>query len=161
MRVVLLVLLVALVGAAVPARADRPPADATVVARFCAKAASQYDINQCAGKVGKAADQELNATYQAVLKKWAAYPDMINKLRQAQRAWLSYRDADLAARFAGSDGPSRGTAYPAAYALYQASLERERTARLCSYLRGTAYGEQDSAPCADLVRDPAVVPSAP
>ncbi|WP_017461298.1 lysozyme inhibitor LprI family protein [Dyella ginsengisoli] len=144
-----------------PARADQPPADSAVVARFCAKAATQYDMNQCAGQVGEAADKELNATYRAVLKKWAAYPEMIAKLRKAQRAWLSYRDADLAARFANAEGPDRGTAYPAAYALYQAGLERERTARLCDYLRGDAYGEQDSAPCADLVRHPFVVPKAP
>lgn len=146
---------------AAPARADQPPADDAVVARFCAKATTQYDMNQCAGQISGAADKELNATYQAVLKKWAAYPAMIAKLRKAQRAWLSYRDADLAARFADSEGPDRGTAFPAAYALYQASLERERTARLCDYLRGYAYGEQDSASCADLVRHPFVVPKAP
>ncbi|MCP1374394.1 lysozyme inhibitor LprI family protein [Dyella lutea] len=162
MRFVALVALVILAWLmAAPVRADQPPADNAVVAKFCAKAASQYDMNQCAGRVGKAADEELNATYQAVLRKWAAYPKMIAKLRQAQRAWLSYRDADLAARFADSEGPDRGTAFPAAYALYQASLERERTARLCDYLRGDAYGEQDSAPCPDLVRHPFVVPKAP
>jgi uncharacterized protein YecT (DUF1311 family) len=144
-----------------PARADQPPPDQAVVAQFCAKATTQYDMNQCAGQISGAADKELNATYQAVLRKWAAYPELIAKLRQAQRAWLSYRDADLAARFANSQGPDRGTAYPAAYAFYQASLERERTARLCDYLRGDAYGEQDSAPCADLVRHPFVVPHTP
>lgn len=154
-----LLVLGSLLGASV--RADQPPADDAVVAQFCAKATTQYDMNQCAGQVSGAADRELNATYQAVLKKWAAYPEMIAKLRKAQRAWLNYRDADLAARFADSQGPDRGTAFPAAYALYQASLERERTARLCDYLRGDAYGEQDSAPCADLVSHPFVVPHTP
>ncbi|HTV85675.1 MAG TPA: lysozyme inhibitor LprI family protein [Dyella sp.] len=142
-------------------QADQPPSDQQIVDRYCAKADTQADMNQCAQDAVSAADKELNATYQAVLKKWAAYPVMLDKLRQSQRQWLSYRDADLKARFAIEDGEGaeRGTAYPAAYAFYQASLERERTARLCEYLRGTAYGERDSAPCAELVKHPLIVPN--
>jgi uncharacterized protein YecT (DUF1311 family) len=158
---ILLAACLLLVAAAV--QADQPPADQQIVDHYCAKANTQADINQCAGDAASAADQELNATYQAVLKKWAAYPAMIDKLRLSQRQWLSYRDADLKARFAIEDaeGAGRGTAYPAAYAFYQASLERERTARLCEYLRGAAYGERDSAPCAELVKHPFVVPNTP
>ena len=150
-------------GVAALARADQPPIDATVEKQFCANATTQADVNQCAAVEMSTADRELNATYQAALRKWAAFPGMIQKMRESQRAWLAYRDADLKARFAieDADGPNRGTAYPAAYAFYQASLERERTSRLCEYLRGAAYGERDSAPCADLVKHPLIVPNTP
>ncbi|WP_430388362.1 lysozyme inhibitor LprI family protein [Dyella sp. 20L07] len=151
-----------LIAVAFAAKADQPPVDREVEATFCANAKTQLDMTQCAGTAADAADRDLNATYQAVLKKWANFPGMIEKLRASQRAWLAYRDADIASRFANADaeGANRGTAYPAAYGFYRAGLERERTARLCEYLRGDAYGERDSAPCADLVRHPLIVPHA-
>lgn len=163
MRGALAIIIFLLSGAAASVSADQPPSDEQVEARFCAKATTQADINQCAADAAAAADRDLNATYQAVLKKWAAYPNVISKVRLSQRAWLTYRDADLKARFANEDaeGSARGTAYPAAYAFYHASLERERTARLCEYLRGAAYGAREASPCADLVKHPIIVPSNP
>ena len=155
----LLALLV--LGLACSVHADQPQSDRQIVDHYCAKANTQFDMNTCASAALNDADRQLNDTYQAALKKWAAFPDMIGKLRQSQRTWLAYRDTDLKARFAIEDaeGPNRGTAYPSAYALYKAGLEFERAARLCGYLRGTAYGEQDSASCADLVKHPSVVPN--
>jgi uncharacterized protein YecT (DUF1311 family) len=165
MRTAILAIAVLLVAclASQPAKADQPPADDKSEAPFCANANTQMDIDRCSADALHAADSELNATYQAVLKKWAAYPAMIEKLRLTQRSWIAYRDADLASRFANADaeGADRGSAYPAAFNFYSASLERERTARLCEYLRGDAYGERDRAPCTDLVRQPLVVPRAP
>jgi uncharacterized protein YecT (DUF1311 family) len=155
----LVVLLFGVIGVA---QADQPQSDQQIVDHYCANANTQMDMNTCAAAALSDADRQLNVTYQAVLKKWAAYPDMIAKLRLAQRNWLSYRDADIAARFAIADqDKARGTAYPMAHTLYQAGLEFERTARLCEYLRGDAYGERDNAPCADLVAHPTVVPHQP
>jgi len=145
--------------------ADQPMSDQQIVDRYCAKANTQRDMDECAAAALTEADRQLNATYQAVLKKWAAFPSMTAKLRQAQRNWLTYRDADIAARFANADHDqavgAAGTAYPMARNLYQAGLVFERTARLCEFLRGDAYGERDNAPCAELVAHPAVVSHQP
>lgn len=152
----------ALLCVAGSASADQPMSDQQVVDHYCAKASTQVDMDACAGNALSDADRQLNATYQTVLKKWGAFPDMIAKLRQSQRDWLAYRDADIKARFAIEDAESvvdRGSAYPAAHAFYQAGLEFERTARLCEYLRGAAYGERDPSPCADLVKRPLVMPN--
>jgi uncharacterized protein YecT (DUF1311 family) len=143
--------------------ADQPISDQQVLHRYCDKADTQSEMDVCARSALADADRQLNATYQAVIKKWAAFPDMISKLRVAQRQWLAYRDADIAARFANADRElatgTAGSAYPAAHSLYEAGLEFERTARLCEFLRGDAYGERDEAPCATLVAHPLVLPN--
>ena len=51
-----------------------------------------YDANICLSKVQDKVDQELNQTYQSALKRWNEDPNR-EELRQAQRAWVSYRDA--------------------------------------------------------------------
>ncbi|WP_284322360.1 lysozyme inhibitor LprI family protein [Dyella acidisoli] len=139
--------------------------DQQVVDRYCAKANTQRDMDECSAAALSDANHQLNATYQAVLKKWAAFPAMTTKVRQAQRGWLTYRDADVAAHFAIADqdraAGTAGTAYPMARNLYQTGLVLERVARLCEFLRGDAYGERDNASCADLVAHPTVVPHQP
>lgn len=160
MRPALPTLVVALLAAAPVAWADQPPDAQSVVDQFCAKAQTTADMNECAGKMLASADRDLNATYQAVLKKWVNVPRVVDAVRRAQRGWIAYRDTDLAARFADSVDPAtRGTAYPSAHAMYQADLTRERTARLCQFLRGASVGESNDAPCADLVRHPSIVPA--
>ncbi|GLQ49650.1 hypothetical protein GCM10010872_10990 [Dyella flava] len=162
MKMGLAVLLLGVIGSA---HAEQPLSNQQIVDHYCANANTQMQMDACSAQALGDADRQLNATYQAVLKKWAAYPSMSAKLRQAQRNWLTYRDADIAARFAIADqdkaAGTAGTAYPTAHNLYQAGLEFERVARLCEYLRGDAYGERDNAPCADLVAHPAVVPHQP
>jgi uncharacterized protein YecT (DUF1311 family) len=158
-RLLILLAAVALLGPAA-ARADEAPADQAIFNQFCGKAQTTADMNDCAGGMLTAADKDLNTTYQAVLKKWANVPGVVDSVRKAQRAWINYRDADVAARFADAgDAASRGTAYASAHTIYQAGVVRERTARLCEYLRGASYGERDTAPCADLARHPSIVPA--
>jgi uncharacterized protein YecT (DUF1311 family) len=161
-KIGLAVALFALLGSA---HADQPLSEQQIVNHYCANANTQVNMDTCSATAVSDANRQLNATYQAVLKKWAAFPGMTAKLRQAQRNWLTYRDADIAARFAIADedkaAGTAGTVYPTAHNLYQAGLALERAARLCEYLRGDAYGERDNAPCADLVAHPTVVPHQP
>jgi len=60
------------------------------------KAGSQSEIESCAAKDYKTSDSELNNVYQSVVKKYENHPAVIKRLREAQRAWLSYRDAQIA-----------------------------------------------------------------
>jgi uncharacterized protein YecT (DUF1311 family) len=73
-------------------------------AEDCSNAQTQADMNQCAGRNYKAADRILNLVYQQVLAK-ARESDRNGSggdysyetaLRNAQRAWIAYRDADCA-----------------------------------------------------------------
>ncbi|PTQ72508.1 lysozyme inhibitor LprI family protein [Celeribacter persicus] len=66
----------------------------------CANAMTQTEINICAGRDYKAADEDLNLVYQsamAVAKEWdlGLSEDLCcasEALREAQRAWIPYRD---------------------------------------------------------------------
>jgi uncharacterized protein YecT (DUF1311 family) len=58
----------------------------------CANARTQLEMNECAIKEYKAADAELNRVYKEVIA--ALRPEMQEKLRAAQRAWITYRDAN-------------------------------------------------------------------
>ncbi len=71
----------------------------------CADAISQSDMNICAEEDWQEADQDLNTTYQDVMAAMqqidADLPDDLSgaedALRDAQRAWISYRDANCTA----------------------------------------------------------------
>lgn len=142
------------------ASADQSMSYQQIEDHYCPKAGTQVYMTVCAGDALSDADRQLNATYQAVLKKWGAFPDMVAKLRQSERDWLVYRDADIKARFAVSDAsPFQGSDSAEIHSFYRAGLEFERVARLCEYLRGGPDGERDSSPCADLVKHPLVVPN--
>lgn len=71
----------------------------------CADAVTQMDMNICAEEEWQAADAELNSTYQEVMAGMkqmdADLPEELQgaevALREAQRAWIGYRDANCTA----------------------------------------------------------------
>ena len=77
-----------------------------------ARAQTQAEMNQDACAQYKNADQALNATYKKVLKDYAKDPLFLAKLKQAQRAWIAFRDGHLAARFPKVDKPRPSAARP-------------------------------------------------
>jgi uncharacterized protein YecT (DUF1311 family) len=105
-------------------------------------AKTQLKVNQCAAGELKAADAELNRVYQAILMKYKAQRTFVESLRKAQRAWVRFRDAELAARFPGDDKQSRyGSAYPMCANLFLAKRTRERVAQLREWLSGAEEGD--------------------
>ena len=58
----------------------------------CAKETSQMGLNQCFGKVADAADAKLNRLYKELIGK--AEGKEKDSLRDAQRAWIAYRDKE-------------------------------------------------------------------
>lgn len=82
---------------------------------------SQLDMNVQAGKRHQMADQDLNKAYAKAMAE--ASPDGKLRLRAAQRAWVTFRDLDCAAR-TGSRG---GSFYPAALSLCLEEVADART----------------------------------
>lgn len=58
-------------------------------------ASSTLSMSQCYAEANKAWDKEMNNQYTQLMKKLTGEPK--DKLRAAQRAWLTYRDSWLAA----------------------------------------------------------------
>jgi uncharacterized protein YecT (DUF1311 family) len=107
-----------------------------------ARAQSQAEINAqaCAGFA--AADRELNAVYQAVLRQNAADKRFTAKFRAAQRAWVAFRDAEMAARYPAEDIQREyGTMYNSCYCTEVAALTGQRTEALMRWRDGIAEGD--------------------
>ena len=103
----------------------------------CTKSANtQLELTQCAGDDAKRADAELNSVYQQLLSKAKGNEHAIEKIRAAQRAWISFRDAQLAAVFPREDKQAAyGSMYAMCYANIAAEMTRERTAQLRRMLK--------------------------
>ncbi len=113
------------------------------------RAQNQVQIDACAASDFAAADRELNAVYARIQRDYAHDAAVLAKLRLAQRAWLAFRDAELAARYPDADpATAYGSAYAGCAAGVKAELTRARTTELKRWLDGVAEGEV----CAGSVR---------
>lgn len=118
----------ALLGLSAPAAAQ---------AIDCSQAMAQQDLNQCAYADWEAADAQLNAAYQeamVLLQEWDARLPANERggaemLRQAQRAWITFRDNACAAEGYAMKG---GSAEPLLVYGCMRLLTIERTGHLTS-----------------------------
>lgn len=106
----------------------------------CKDPQSNYDMKYCAAEDLKKADAELNVAYKKALdeaRKWyqstkgspgnETMPDSEAVLRDAQRAWVSFRDANCKYQYQIYYG---GTHAPLAHALCMVDMTRARTKEL-------------------------------
>lgn len=70
----------------------------------------QLDLNTCAAQARTRADQELNQVYAAYKKRLP--PNQTQRLKQAQLAWIKFRDASCVFESSGVEG---GSAHPMVY----------------------------------------------
>lgn len=105
-------------------------------------AQTQSATNQDVCAQYKQADQALNVTYRKVLKDYASDPEFVAKFKRAQRAWLIFRDAHLAARFPKADKQAEyGSAYPTCRCTLLAELTEQRTRELKVWADGIPEGD--------------------
>src|SRR5687767_11940624 len=96
------------------ARAQKPEADCFE------KATTQLESNDCAARQYQEADAELNRVYKAILEKHKEDKLFVEKLRAAQRAWLTYRDAEIEAKYPhAGEAHYYGSIFPMCDSLYQ------------------------------------------
>ena len=102
---------------------------------------AQSQMNHCAGEDSSAADAELNRVYKDLLNKNKDDENASKKLREAQRAWVAFRNAELEALYPAQDKQTEyGSIYPMCYAIVLTKMTKERTAQLRGML-------QDKDPC--------------
>jgi uncharacterized protein YecT (DUF1311 family) len=73
----------------------------------CNPNGSQSEMNMCAANDFAAADKALNTVYRDVVACSAGNPVFVGKLKDAQRQWIRFRDAELEARFPRRPGRGR------------------------------------------------------
>lgn len=95
----------------------------------CAKAQTQMDLNACTDQAYRAADLALNQTYQTLRKRLSEQSR--SKLKDAQRAWISFRDAECTFIASGVEG---GSAQPMVHSSCLTNLTRERTEALAKQM---------------------------
>ena len=114
-----------------------------------ALAQTQAGMNREACDEYTKADADLNTIYQQVLRDYKADALFVGKLRAAQRTWIPYRDAHLAALYPAADPQSQyGSVYPACRCVALAEVTRKRTEELRRWTGGAAEGDV----CAGSVR---------
>ena len=103
----------------------------------CANARTQLELNECYCNQYKKADAEMNQVYQKLISTNTDNKLFIDKLRLAQRAWVSFRDAQLDAIYPVTDDPRAkyGSIYPMCYCMAQTELTVERTKQLQRMLK--------------------------
>lgn len=103
---------------------------------------TQNAMNEDACAQYKKADQALNSTYARVLKDYAKDPQFLAKLKQAQRAWLLFRDAHLEARFPKPDKQAEyGSTYPTCRCSVLTGLTEQREKELKVWADGIPEGD--------------------
>lgn len=115
---------------AAPASADGPD---------CKNPMDQHTMNHCAGLAYEAADAKLNAAY-AKLKAAQSEDGFKVKLRDAQRAWIQFRDKHCTYEAAENEG---GSIYPLVYSGCLTRLTRDRT----NVLEQLAACQKDAEKC--------------
>lgn len=106
------------------------------------KAETQLELNQCAGSDFQKADDELNALYKQILSEYADDPEFIQKFKDAQRAWIKFRDAEIEALFPHSkEDHYYGSVYPMCNRNRMTMLTNERIAQLKEWSEKTEEGD--------------------
>ena len=96
----------------------------------CSNADTQAEMNICAGQEYKTADAALNRVYQQLVAKLES--EEKNQLKQAQTAWIKYRDTNC--EFV-ADQYKGGSMRPMIYGLCLADVTRNRTSELRAQIK--------------------------
>ena len=103
-----------------------------VRAEDCANAADQATMNRCADEDYKKTDAELNKTYRQITLRLKGDEKTTRLLVEAQKAWLSFRNAECT--FATS-ASADGSVYPMLVTRCRDGLTGKRIDDLKNYLK--------------------------
>jgi uncharacterized protein YecT (DUF1311 family) len=115
-----------LLAAAFAAGLGVPSGEAQAQPIDCANATTQTDMTICAGGAAKAADRDLNKTYTTLVAR-IDRKDAVAMLRDAEKAWIGYRDKECAFETSLTAG---GSIHPMVVAQCLETLTRARQKEL-------------------------------
>ena len=82
-------------------------------------------------------EEALNSTYRRIFASYADDPVFLARLKESQRAWLKFRDAELKALFPHADKPGFYGDLDRARNIWHERLTGTRTLELSRWLQGT------------------------
>ena len=109
-------------------------------ASFCL-GQSQSEMNDSAASNYQKADKDLNAVYHQILKEYRSDTVFISNLKNAQRLWVLFRDAEMKAKFPESPGVYYGSVLPMCWSMELTGLTQERTQVLKVWIDGIEEGD--------------------
>ena len=110
---------------------------------------TQAELNKTACDNYKRADADLNRVYQQIFREYKADTLFLEKLKVAQRAWLSYRDAQIEALY---PAPDPQLAYGSVHPMCRCEALKELTLRRRGELARWVKGVQEGEVCAGSIR---------
>lgn len=103
------------------------------------KPESQREMNQDAGQKLAESEKSLQKTYDAILSSYSGSPDTIIAIRNAQRAWMTWRDAEINAIW--PETAQQGSVYGMIISLQKAEMAANREKQLKTWLEGFEEGD--------------------
>jgi uncharacterized protein YecT (DUF1311 family) len=102
---------------------------------------TQTEMNIEAGESHKKVDNELNSIYKSILSEYKPDTVFIKNLKESQRIWVKFRDAELKVKYPETDPRFYGSVYPMCVSAYLEKLTRERINTLRQWLDGIEEGD--------------------
>jgi uncharacterized protein YecT (DUF1311 family) len=100
------------------------------------KAKTQAEMNECASNELARVEAQMDDIYNTLLAKTASQPEALAKIKAAQKAWLVYRDAYIAAMYPAKNKQIEyGSMYPMKVSLLRAKLTQKQVTALKELLR--------------------------
>jgi uncharacterized protein YecT (DUF1311 family) len=91
---------------------------------------TQSDLDDSAAGDYQKADQELNAVYHQILKEYRSDTAFIKNFKNAQRAWILFRDVEMKAVYPDRPEGYYGSVQPMCWFMEITGLTQERTLKL-------------------------------
>jgi uncharacterized protein YecT (DUF1311 family) len=120
----------------------------TLFAAPLAQAQTQGEMNNEAAADFKGADKQLNSVYQEILSDYADDEVFIASLKEAQRCWIAFRDAQLKMKFPDREPGYYGSILPLCEMMYLTELTQNRIKALQVWIDGVQEGDM----CSGTVR---------
>jgi uncharacterized protein YecT (DUF1311 family) len=104
-------------------------------------AQKQLELNQQASDSYKNADNELNEIYKQILIEYQSDTIFIKNLKESQRIWIMFRDAELKVKYPEREPGYYGSIYPVCINTCLEQLTRGRIYTLKIWLEGIEEGD--------------------
>ena len=106
-----------------------------------AQSQTQGDLNAMTEADWRAADKKLNSIYQQIIAQNADDEVFLASLKEAQRCWIAFRDAQLKMKYPDREAGYYGSVLPMCEMMYLTELTQDRIKALQVWIDGVQEGD--------------------